>query len=114
MARNNTRRSFLRDSVLSGGLVTGGLSVSRKSNAKTKKIPLVELLKVGVIGVGEYSHMPTIWGPTINPSDPESWPIRSTRMKMTHVWDSRPEKAEEFAKKSNDTISRLLRSVNAI
>jgi len=84
-----------------GAAITAGGVLSRRVNAQQRKTPTVELIKVGVIGVGEYSHMPGIWGPTINPAVPETWPIRSTRMQMTHVWDSHPEAAEAFAKKYN-------------
>ncbi|MDP2983739.1 MAG: Gfo/Idh/MocA family oxidoreductase [Candidatus Latescibacter sp.] len=61
--------------------------------------PTVELLKIGVVGVGEYSHIPTIWGPTINPLFPDIYPNRTTRMLITHCWDSRPEVAKDFASK---------------
>jgi hypothetical protein len=59
----------------------------------------VELLNIGVIGVGEYSHIPTIWGPTINPVMPDVWPMRTSRMCITHCWDSLPEAAADFARK---------------
>jgi hypothetical protein len=61
--------------------------------------PTVELLKIGVIGLGEYSHIPVLWGPTINPNFPDIWPMRSTRMLITHCWDSRPEVSRDFAVK---------------
>ncbi|MCE5248664.1 Gfo/Idh/MocA family oxidoreductase [bacterium] len=99
MDSNLARRRFMKAAALAGTAAASGTMLPRKARAKTKTTPTVELLKVGVVGVGEYSHMPTIWGPTINPVEPGRWPIRSTRMLMTHVWDSRPEKAEEFAKK---------------
>ncbi|MBT4485462.1 MAG: Gfo/Idh/MocA family oxidoreductase [Candidatus Latescibacteria bacterium] len=99
MAQKKSRRRFLRTAAVTGGAASSGLAGIKKAQAKSKRIPTVELLKIGVVGVGEYSHMPTIWGPTIQPDVPDRWPIRTTRMLMTHVWDSRPEKAEEFAKK---------------
>jgi hypothetical protein len=62
-------------------------------------IPTVELLRIGVFGLGEMSHIPTLWGPTINPNFPDIWPMRSTRMLITHCWDPRPELASDFASK---------------
>ncbi len=61
--------------------------------------PTVELLKIGVVGLGDYSHIPTLWGPSINPNFPDIWPMRSTRMLITHCWDSRPEVSQDFARK---------------
>ena len=56
MAAKNSRRRFLRKSTLAGAVLAPAL---RRAGAQTRKIPTVELLKIGVVGVGEYSHMPT-------------------------------------------------------
>lgn len=54
-------------------------------------------MKIGIMAVGEYSHQ-YIWSPAINPVIPERWPGRTSRMLITHCWDSRPEKAREYAR----------------
>jgi len=102
MNRTNTRRRFMTGAALAGSAITTFGAFARRTSAQPTRAT-TELIRVGVIGVGEYSHMPTIWGPTINPI-PEVWPVRTTRMVMTHVWDSRPEKAREFARKFNCTV----------
>ena len=67
----------------------------------TKRPPTCELISVGAIAVGgSSSHLPSIWGPTINPVDPEYWPVgRTSRMLITHCWDRDPEQARVFAAK---------------
>lgn len=87
MEGNSTRRRFVTGAALAGGAITTFGAFARRASAQPKRAT-TELIRVGVVGVGEYSHMPTIWGPTINPV-PEVWPVRTTRMVMTHVWDSR-------------------------
>jgi len=100
MAAENSRRRFLKNSAITGGLAAGGLSGAGKALAKTKKTPTVELLKIGVVALGDNSHMNySIWAPTINPVEPDRWPIRSTRMLITHCWDKDPEIARNFAQK---------------
>jgi predicted dehydrogenase len=92
-----TRRKFFT----SAGLTTGVAITGSAGNPKNSTgIPTVELMKIGVIGLGENSHLNfSIWSPIINPVEPEVWPIRTTRMLITHAWDSRPEIAADYAKK---------------
>ena len=69
-------------------------------NPSTKRPPTCELISVGAIGVGDYSHLPSIWGPMLNPVDPDYWPVgRTSRMLITHCWDRDPEDARAFAEK---------------
>lgn len=98
MSKNSSRRSFVKKGVLAGGALVSG---QKRAIAQTRKnIHTVELMKIGVIGVGEGSHMNySIWAPTINPTEPDIWPIRSTSMLITHCWDRKPEEAEAFAQK---------------
>ncbi len=98
--KRRSRRSFLGGAALAAGASTG-LAVERKSDiVKMRKRSTVELLDVGVVALGDNSHMNySIWAPTINPVEPNIWPVRSTRMRISHCWDSRPEIAEAFAKK---------------
>ena len=96
--KSSSRRRFLKHTALGTGAVVSG-SGSVKAQTR-KKTPTVELMKIGVIGVGDGSHLNySIWAPTINPYEPEVWPIRSTRMLITHCWDRDPEVSKEFAKK---------------
>jgi len=100
VAGRNSRRRFLKNTVLTGGAFTAGGITSKKARAARRKTPTVELLKVGVIALGENSHMNySIWAPTINPTEPDVWPVRSTRMLITHCWDKDPEIAAAFARK---------------
>mgnify|MGYP000930792346 FL=1 len=99
MEKSNTRRRFLRAAALAGGAAAATGNAVHEAGATPRRRSTVELLHVGVAGVGEYSHIPTLWGPSINPDFPEIWPMRSTRMIISTCWDSRPEVAREFAKK---------------
>ena len=97
MEKKLSRRSFFGKTAVAGGAV---VSSTGKVMAKSKSIPSVELMKIGVVSVGDGSHMNySIWAPTINPTEPDKWPIRSTRMLITHCWDRKTELAEAFAKK---------------
>ncbi len=98
MEKKLSRRSFFGKTAVTGGaLVAGTRTAQSKPGIKN---PTTELLRVGVIALGSNSHMNyRIWAPTINPTEPDVWPIRSTRMLITHAWDSRPEIAENFAAK---------------
>ncbi len=93
-----SRRSFFGQAALAGGAAVTG---AQKAGAQVKrKTSSVELLNVGAVAVGAGSHLNySIWAPTINPTEPEMWPIRNTRMRITHCWDRNPEDAEAFAKK---------------
>ena len=94
-----SRRRFMRNSAVGAGAAVSGGVLARKASAQNRKTPSVELLKVGVIALGANSHMNySIWAPTINPTEPDVWPVRSTRMQITHCWDIDPEMASMFAK----------------
>ncbi len=91
-----SRRSFF------GTAAAGAAALNAvPSHAQRRNRPSVELMKIGVIAVGEYSHMNSqgagIWAPVINPVDTDRWPTRNTDMLITHCWDSRPDRAAEFA-----------------
>ncbi len=99
MDTNLSRRSFFGKSVVAGSAAT---VIAGKVNAKPrKKISKVELMNIGVIALGDNSHMNySIWAPMINPTEPDKWRFgRTTRMRITHAWDSRPENSENFCKK---------------
>ena len=92
-----SRRSFF------GTAAAGGAAMAAApSHAQPRNRPTVELMKIGVIAVGDFSHMNStgaIWAPVINPTEPERWPMRTTRMQITHCWDSRPDRTAEFAQR---------------
>ena len=95
-----SRREFLGNSTLAAGAAVSGFSGLREAMTKMKPKSKLELMNVGVITAGDNSHMNySIWAPTINPVEPEIWPVRSTGMTISHVWDSRPEVAKSFAAK---------------
>lgn len=98
MQPDTARRRFLRTAAATGAAVTTGSAASR-ARAQMKSRPSVELMNIGVMGLGEYSHITTIWGPTINPIDPAVWPMRTSRMRISHCWDRDPAVAADFAKK---------------
>ena len=55
-----------------------------------------ELLRIGVLTCGPSSHVISVWGPIINPTDGRT---RMTGMIMTHVWDVNEEDMKSFAEK---------------
>ncbi len=65
------------------------------------KQPTTDLLRVGAVALGDNSHMNyEIWAPMINPIESKTWPLgRTSGMRITHCWDSRPEVAQAFAEK---------------
>jgi len=98
MPTHPNRRDFIAAAAATGTAAT--VSTAEEHPRSNRKTPTVELLSVGVVAVGAGSHMNySIWAPTINPEEPDVWPIRSTRMKITHCWDRDPETAREFARK---------------
>ena len=97
MKEFTSRRSFFGKAAAAGAVITGSQAVLSRPRMKN---PTTELLRIGVIALGDNSHFNySIWAPLFNPVEPDIWPIRSTRMLITHAWDSRPEIAEAFAKK---------------
>ena len=99
MENNTSRRSFIGKAAAAGGAAVAG---AQNAQAQTKpKIPSTDLIRVGAVALGDNSHLNyDIWAPMINPEVHKPWPVgRTTRMLITHCWDSRPELAANFAKK---------------
>ena len=91
-----SRRRFLGTTASIAGAT--GLSYPGTAAAKPMQ-PSVDLLRVGIVALGKDSHY-YIWGPTINPTDEDVWPVgRTTGMRITHCWDRDPQNAESFAHK---------------
>ena len=98
MDENLSRRSFVGKTAVAGAAIAAG---SKIANAQSKNRPITELLSIGVIAVGDNSHMNyDLQAPTINPTFSNTWPVgRATGMQITHCWDIKPEVNEAFAKK---------------
>ncbi len=73
----------------------------RKPLFKRKSPSSAELIEIGIIGCTPgWSHIASIYGPQINPTkEGDTMFIRSTGMRMTHVWDAEEKVASDFAKK---------------
>jgi len=97
MKPEHTRRNFLGAAAAAGGAALTGAGAARADDA----VPETELIRVGVVALGDNSHMNySIWAPMINPVEPDKWAYgRTTRMRITHCWDSRPDIAAAFAGK---------------
>ncbi len=89
------RRLWSRNAAFSTALAA---SLSRNARGENVSRPSTELIRVGTIALGAESHMQRIWSAMINPGMPSVWPTRTTRMLITHAWDSRPEVTEKFAR----------------
>ena len=93
------RRSFFGTTAAAGSALA--MSAGRVNAQSRRKPSSTELLQVGVVALGDNSHMNyEIWAPMINPIQTPRWPYgRTTRMIITHCWDKDPERARAFAKK---------------
>jgi len=98
MEYRKTRRDFFGKAAATGAVLAGTQAAHAQ---KTPKYPSADFIRVGVIALGNNSHMNySIWAPMINPTESKPWPVgRTTRMHITHCWDSRPEIAQSFAEK---------------
>lgn len=98
MSNNFSRRKFLEKATLAGSAAVA-MNNDTQENTSSEK-PTTDLIRVGVVALGDNSHMNySIWAPMINPTEPDHWGVgRTTRMLITHCWDSRPEFSERFAK----------------
>ena len=106
MKNNSSRRSFIGKAAAAGSAAVAGTHIAQAQPHPER--PTTDLLRVGVIALGDNSHMNySIWAPTINPTEPDVWPAgRTTGMKITHCWDMNPEIREAFAKKYMCTAVR--------
>ncbi|MHB9028978.1 MAG: Gfo/Idh/MocA family oxidoreductase [Candidatus Latescibacterota bacterium] len=96
MSNEPSRRSFFGAVAAAGA---AGASGRVSAQTKRKKTASCELLQVGAMAVGDGSHMNYgIWAPTINPTAERPWYGQTTRMRITHCWDRKPEVAAAFAK----------------
>jgi len=97
MTDKPSRRRFFGTTALAGAAALTGTRPAAAQSRRT--VPSVELLQVGVIALGEGSHLNyDIWSPMINPVPGKDWYGRTTRMKITHCWDRDPTVAATYAK----------------
>lgn len=95
MNEDRTRRSFFGKVTAAGAATALGAA---PSHAAKRTASTCELINVGVVGVGDGSHLNyDIWSPMINPVPGKQWYGRTTRMKITHCWDRKPEVAAAYA-----------------
>ena len=100
---DSTRRTFMAGSALAGSAAASAL-MARDARAAVGDAPTAKLLRIGVVGVGEYSHLHSIWSPTINAERPDIWPMETSRMRITHCWDSQPGVAEKYADTNIESV----------
>jgi len=83
------RRDFLTQMSLSLAAISRAGAQSRSSHG--------EPFRIGCLNVHNYSHLPDLWAPLINPR-PEQKEITLTGMRITHCWDIDPDGSAEFAR----------------
>jgi predicted dehydrogenase len=96
------RRTFLKTAVLAGAASFATASGAEAAPSYGRK------LRIGVIGVGEYSFMTYCWSDIIEPdkepnSKEGSFGTPFLNMDITHVWDVNPEAAQKFAARMDAT-----------
>jgi hypothetical protein len=119
---NGSRRSFFGAAAGAGAALTGTAGAMAAPGALKRKSPSsVEMIEVGIITCGAYTHIEGIWGPFMNPplnaNSDDIWP-RTTGMVMTMVWDQDRAVAESFAEKYDvkvvDHFADMVGKVDAI
>lgn len=110
MAEKSSRRNFIKTAAAGGVIMASAPEIrAEKKQYKRKSPSSPELIEVGIITCGYYSHIEDIWGlfmnPPLNDARGTFWP-RSTGMVMTMVWDPDPKAAENFAKKYDVKIAK--------
>lgn len=104
-SKDNNRRSFLKSAALAGAAAVAGTAQSATTtSAEGKK------LRIGAIGVGEYSFMSYCWSDLIEPDKEANNPKAGSfgtpflNMDITHCWDAVPASAEKFAARMGATV----------
>lgn len=103
MSGYKSRRKFFKTAAASSALLASAPKAHAKRKKYLRKSPAsTDLMEIGVITCGKYSHADPAWGIPMNPPLGEEqgviWP-RTTGMVMTMIWDPDPELAGNFAKK---------------
>lgn len=102
--RTSRRRILGAGALAAGGALLGSAAHAARTPFRRKSPAATDLIEVGIITCGYYSHIEDIWGRMINPIGKDEsgvyWP-RQTGMVMTMVWDPDPKAARTFADKYN-------------
>ncbi len=110
MKKNNTRRTFFKSMTAGGAFLAAASKSHAKRNAFKRSSPSSnEMIEVGIITCGSYTHIQGSWGIFLNPPKEkhrgEMWP-KATGMVMTMVWDPDPEVAKSFAEKFDVKVAK--------
>ncbi len=102
MSTYKSRRSFFKTAGAGSAFLAAGSSAHAARKPFKRSSPSsTDLIEVGVITCGEYTHIAFGWGLAMNPPVESFkggfWP-RMTGMIMTYVWDPDPKVAEEFSR----------------
>ncbi len=95
--QSKDRRTFIKSTV-----AVGAASLVGAGKAEAALIP-GKRLRIGAIGVGQYSFMSYCWSDIIEPDREANTAKRGNfgtpflNMDITHVWDINPEAAQKFA-----------------
>ena len=98
----STRRSFLKAAAAGSAVFVSPAQARAERKRYKRKTPASpELIEIGMLGTGGYSHS-NVWGKAMNPpleEFKEEFLPRMTGMVMTMCWDPDPEYAEAFGKR---------------
>jgi len=101
MSISSSRRSFLKATAAGGAILASTPKAHAKRRRYKRKSPAsTELMEIGMITTGGYSHS-QVWAKSMNPPLEEhngDFLPRTTGMVMTMCWDPNPEFAEAFGK----------------
>ena len=119
---NESRRSFFGAAAGAGAALSGAAGAEAAPGTyKRRSASSTEMIEVGIITCGAYSHIGGIWGafmnPPLEPTRGDIWP-RTTGMVMTMVWDQDRAVAESFAEKYDvkvvDHFADMVGKVDAV
>ncbi|MBN1290197.1 MAG: Gfo/Idh/MocA family oxidoreductase [Candidatus Latescibacteria bacterium] len=97
------RRNFLKNAALAGAASIGAVKSAEAAPQPGRK------LRIGTIGVGQYSFTTYCWSDIIEPDKAPNNEKNGTfgtpflNMDFTHVWDVNPEAAQKFADRMDAT-----------
>ena len=98
--KSGKRRSFLRTAAIAGAASLTGVSPSKAEAAAPNA---GRKLKIGAIGVGDYSFWAYSWGDILStrgiPVNKSTLGTGILNMEVSHVWDKDPDVARTFADK---------------